>query len=47
MFKADDLATSCKNSVNVGPVTRELRGAKMYTLLSISSFTTSAWRRHW
>ena len=32
-FIRDDLATSCNNLVNVGLVTPEFRGAKMYTLI--------------
>ena len=47
-FNVDALATLCKNLVNFDPVTPEwLRGAMESHHLSISSLTTSGWRRQY
>jgi len=42
MFICDDLATLCKNLVNVGPVTRKFKKGKDIHPSSISSLTTFA-----
>jgi len=41
-----DLATLCKNLLNFGPVTQEFKRGKDVHPSSISSFATTAWRRH-
>ena len=45
-FICNDLATSCKNLVNFGPVTPEFKRLKGVHPLLISSLAMFAWRRY-
>jgi len=45
-FNGDDMATSCKNLVNFGPVTQEFTRAIRVHPSLISSLATFAWLRH-